>query len=72
MFRGVKMVFLWSKKDFYKTLNCPKCDVPMQKKTKMDVTIDKCNKCGGIWLDRGEMEKIIKKMTEESKKAKGK
>jgi Zn-finger nucleic acid-binding protein len=48
-------------------LNCPKDHVPMQKKTREGITIDKCEKCGGLWLDKGEMEKIIKKIEEHEK-----
>lgn len=49
-------------------INCPRCHVPMFKKTRMGVTIDKCKKCDGIWLDGGEIEKILVKITEEQKK----
>jgi len=31
----------------------------MRQVTRGKVTIDYCKKCGGIWLDKGEMEKII-------------
>ncbi|MBW3012294.1 zf-TFIIB domain-containing protein, partial [Candidatus Woesearchaeota archaeon] len=31
----------------------------MKQATREDVTIDYCKKCGGLWLDKGEMEKII-------------
>jgi len=34
----------------------------------MGVTIDKCKKCGGIWLDSGEIEKILIRIKEENKK----
>ena len=40
-------------------LCCPRCKKWMVKKTKGSVTIDKCTKCGGIWLDKGEIFKII-------------
>ena len=49
-------------------INCPRCHVPMFKKTRMGVTIDKCKKCDGIWLDGGEIEKILMKIQEEQKK----
>jgi len=51
-----------------KVFNCPKDNTPMQKKTREGITIDKCEKCGGIWLDKGEMEKIIRKIEEHEKK----
>jgi Zn-finger nucleic acid-binding protein len=32
--------------------------------TKHDVVIDHCPTCGGIWLDKGELGKIINQMKE--------
>jgi hypothetical protein len=49
-------------------LNCPRDNTPMVKKSKMGVTIDKCEKCQGIWLDGGEIENILVKVNEERKK----
>lgn len=41
---------------------CPRCkDVKMRKhfwSVKAQVEIDECDKCKGIWLDDGELEKI--------------
>jgi len=39
-------------------LQCPRCEVKMDKFKKEDVIIDVCKKCGGMWLDEGEMEKL--------------
>lgn len=33
---------------------------PMEELTVMGVIIDRCPKSGGIWLDAGELEQIIK------------
>lgn len=33
---------------------------PMEELTVMGVVIDRCPKSGGIWLDAGELEEIIK------------
>lgn len=33
----------------------------MNEVLKIDVTIDVCPNCMGIWLDKGELEKIIEK-----------
>jgi len=43
-------------------MNCPICNVPLQLSEKQGVEIDYCPKCRGIWLDRGELEKIIERM----------
>ena len=41
-------------------MKCPVCkDVTLLKKKKKGVEIDYCPECRGIWLDRGELEKII-------------
>ena len=49
-------------------IDCPRCHVPMIKRTRMGVTIDKCKKCEGIWLDGGEIDNILFKIDEERKK----
>jgi Zn-finger nucleic acid-binding protein len=28
-----------------------------------EVTIDTCEKCGGVWLDSGELEQVTRKET---------
>lgn len=40
-------------------LNCPICNTKMNKIKKNHVTIDRCPKCLGIWLDKGELDKIV-------------
>lgn len=40
-------------------MQCPKCQNTMREREKGDVIIDVCPACQGIWLDRGEMEKLI-------------
>lgn len=41
-------------------LDCPRCKIKMEKLKKQDVIIDVCSKCGGMWLDKGETEKLAK------------
>ncbi|MDO8737088.1 MAG: zf-TFIIB domain-containing protein [Thermoleophilia bacterium] len=41
-------------------MQCPKCSVEMDEVRKLDVVVDSCSKCGGVWLDRGELDKIRK------------
>ena len=33
---------------------------PMEQVTMMGVTVDRCSKSGGIWLDAGELEQLMK------------
>ncbi len=40
---------------------CPICDVDLKYKMQQDVEIDYCPQCRGVWLDRGELEKIIER-----------
>ena len=39
-------------------LSCARVMVKEQFKDWDDIVIDRCGKCGGIWLDPGELEKI--------------
>ncbi len=40
-------------------IKCPHCEEIMHQVKKLDVNIDVCPKCMGIWLDKGELDKII-------------
>lgn len=42
-------------------MNCPRCNVTLLMSEKQGVEIDYCPQCRGIWLDRGELEKIIER-----------
>ena len=49
-------------------LNCPVCDnVRMREVEKENVMIDVCPDCKGVWLDRGELEKITQGLREDQK-----
>jgi Zn-finger nucleic acid-binding protein len=41
------------------TLTCPKCQGAMRAYERSGVTVDQCTECRGIFLDRGELEKLI-------------
>ncbi len=40
-------------------MKCPKCAVSMNEFKRGEVTVDSCDLCYGLWLDKGELEKII-------------
>lgn len=44
-------------------VDCPRCHKPMLiqdvKYESQHVEIDRCGKCGGIWLDKGEIDQIM-------------
>ena len=47
---------------------CPNDDSPMQKVSREGVDMDICPTCKGIWLDRGELDKLLSREREESEK----
>lgn len=40
-------------------LMCPNCNVATQSIQRRGVEIDMCPQCRGVWLDRGELEKVL-------------
>ncbi|MBB6733935.1 zf-TFIIB domain-containing protein [Cohnella zeiphila] len=46
-------------------MNCPVCsDSRMREVEKDGVLIDICPSCKGVWLDRGELDKLMKEVRE--------
>lgn len=41
------------------TLTCPKCHGEMRTYERSGVHVDQCTECRGIFLDRGELERLI-------------
>ena len=43
-------------------MKCPTCkDVTLVMTSRQDIEIDYCPECRGVWLDRGELDKLIDK-----------
>ncbi|MCS7172920.1 MAG: zf-TFIIB domain-containing protein [Armatimonadetes bacterium] len=40
---------------------CPVCQVELRIAERSGIEIDYCPKCRGVWLDRGELDKIIER-----------
>lgn len=40
-------------------MRCPLCDVKMKEVERRGVMIDVCPECKGIWLDKGELERLL-------------
>lgn len=40
---------------------CPVCAVPLVMSDRQGVEIDYCPQCRGVWLDRGELDKIVER-----------
>jgi uncharacterized protein len=41
------------------SVRCPKCGDRMQTRNRNGVRIEQCLRCHGIFLDRGELERLI-------------
>ena len=44
-------------------LCCPKCADHLESYTFEGFALDRCDKCGGIWMDRGELEGVVRKVS---------
>ena len=42
-------------------MKCPNCEETLVMTERQSVEIDYCPKCRGVWLDKGELDKIIEK-----------
>lgn len=40
---------------------CPNCRVALTMSERLGVEIDYCPTCRGVWLDRGELDKILER-----------
>lgn len=45
------------------SMQCPRCNASLLEEKFEEVAIDKCDNCGGVWLDSGELEQLIRKDT---------
>ena len=46
-------------------MRCPVCDVPLSMSERQGVEVDFCMECRGVWLDRGELDKIVERSSRE-------
>lgn len=42
---------------------CPHCKIDLVMADRQGIEIDYCPSCRGVWLDRGELDKIIERST---------
>jgi uncharacterized protein len=42
-------------------MKCPRCQVNLTISDRQGIEIDFCPECRGVWLDRGELDKIIER-----------
>jgi uncharacterized protein len=45
-------------------MKCPHCEETLLMTDRQGIEIDYCPKCRGIWLDKGELEKIMERSGE--------
>jgi Zn-finger nucleic acid-binding protein len=43
--------------------HCPKCPGELETYTFQGFVLDRCHDCGGIWLDKGELEAVVRKIS---------
>lgn len=44
-------------------MKCPNCNINLQMTDRQGIGIDYCPQCRGVWLDRGELDKLIERST---------
>jgi uncharacterized protein len=47
-------------------MQCPVCRVPLAMSDRQGIEIDYCPQCRGVWLDRGELDKIIERSAQQA------
>ena len=46
-------------------MKCPNCNETLAMTERQGIEIDYCPNCRGVWLDKGELDKIIEKSLEQ-------
>ena len=47
---------------------CPRCGAKLEERDHHHVRIDECPTCGGVWLDKGELQ-ILERVDETSRRS---
>ncbi|WP_181176395.1 zf-TFIIB domain-containing protein [Mesorhizobium sp. B2-3-5] len=45
---------------------CPSCRVALVMSERQGIEIDYCPQCRGVWLDRGELDKIVERSSKDA------
>lgn len=46
-------------------MNCLTCNVALQMTERQGIEIDYCPRCRGVWIDRGELDRVIERAVSE-------
>lgn len=46
-------------------MQCPNCNVTLLMTDRQGIEIDYCPQCRGVWLDRGELDKLIERSVQD-------
>lgn len=52
-------------------MKCPNCSINLVMSDRQGIEIDYCPDCRGVWLDRGELDKIIERSNNEVSSSSG-
>jgi len=44
-------------------LRCPKCPGHLESYTFQGFALERCEQCGGVWMDKGELEAVVRKVS---------
>ncbi len=47
-------------------MQCPNCEATLLMTDRQGIEMDYCPQCRGVWVDRGELDKLIDRATQES------
>ena len=53
-------------------MKCPNCNTSLVMSDRQGIEINYCPDCRGVWLDRGELDKIIERSNQEIESVKKK
>ena len=42
-------------------MKCPVCNIELRMSERQGIEIDYCPECRGVWMDRGELDKVIER-----------
>jgi len=44
-------------------LQCPKCSGTWESYMIQGIALDRCQHCGGVWMDKGELDAVLRKFS---------